>query len=438
MPASPGARRRSRTAAAARKVEGYAARASTKVARVGREPMNDVDRTLLLVIVALAGVSALSWGTIGWALRVTTRSANRFFLANLMIGLGAVLVTGRGAEPSFVAYPLADWLVLGGIALFRGGILFTVPCERPSAARRLAPLAVAIAATAFASPTPASFTLRAVVFSLVAAWLCVGCWQACRQGLAGEQFPALARLSIGWPFLAAGTLMGLRALDVVIGTLRGTRFVPENEGSLGPFMWMMIMLLIAANIAMVGLSVGRLVMRIRELAERDPLTGCLNRRAFEARMAAELERCQRSGDPVACITFDLDHFKRVNDEHGHDAGDAALVHAVEVARAQTRPFDALGRYGGEEFVVLMPGANEDGARDAARRIRAALADRPLDYAGTSLPIRASFGVAVRAPGETMPSMLRRADAAMYEAKRLGRDRIETAEGPGATAMPRAA
>jgi diguanylate cyclase (GGDEF)-like protein len=190
------------------------------------------------------------------------------------------------------------------------------------------------------------------------------------------------------------------------------------------FLWAMVVFMLLANIALATLATGRLVMRIRSLAEMDYLTGCLNRRSLEQRMRIEQDRNLRSGEPLACVFFDLDHFKRINDEYGHEAGDAALKHTVRLIADLLRSVDALGRFGGEEFMVLMPNTDLKGATDAANRMRLALMRTKLEIQGKVIPLSASFGAAVLGRNERPDDLVRRADAAMYEAKRLGRNRVE--------------
>jgi diguanylate cyclase (GGDEF)-like protein len=161
------------------------------------------------------------------------------------------------------------------------------------------------------------------------------------------------------------------------------------------------------------------------LATIDDLTGCLNRRALETRAAIELAHAARTRRPVALAIVDLDHFKDVNDTHGHAAGDALLACAGEVLRSGVRPGDIVARYGGEEFCVLLREADAAKARAAAERLRNALRDASVATNGARLSPVASIGVAAFDPGcgDGWPVLFQRADAALYRAKRGGRDRV---------------
>ena len=159
---------------------------------------------------------------------------------------------------------------------------------------------------------------------------------------------------------------------------------------------------------------------IRELSLTDALTGVGNRRHLDETLAAECERARRYQQPLALIILDIDHFKRVNDGWGHEAGDHVLQEIGAVLRACRRQSDFVARLGGEEFVVLMPGAGALQAEQAAERLRQAVAGRAM---GTLPGVTASLGVAVLAAGETGGSLLARADAALYRAKQGGRNRV---------------
>ena len=156
----------------------------------------------------------------------------------------------------------------------------------------------------------------------------------------------------------------------------------------------------------------------------DPLTGVGNRRRLEQALTAEIGRAERTGGTLCAFMTDLDHFKRVNDTYGHDAGDRVLAAFSDMLRRCTRVSDVVARYGGEEFVVLMPGADLAQACGIAERVRetcSACCIEPLPD-----PVTASFGVAELAAGEAGRDLLRRADAALYRAKQAGRNRVAAA------------
>jgi two-component system cell cycle response regulator len=161
-----------------------------------------------------------------------------------------------------------------------------------------------------------------------------------------------------------------------------------------------------------------------EAAATDPLTGLANRRALEAKLVLLLRRAASGNGVLSAMMFDIDHFKVVNDQHGHGVGDALLRAFAERIAATVRPADLLCRIGGEEFVVIMPGTAGDLAALAAERLRKRIAGSPFAVSTTlSLTATASFGVAEARAGDTPETLLMRADAALYRAKAEGRNRV---------------
>jgi len=164
----------------------------------------------------------------------------------------------------------------------------------------------------------------------------------------------------------------------------------------------------------------------RELATRDELTGLPNRRAMQDLMGLEHRRSVRSGRPMLLAQLDIDHFKRINDAHGHATGDRALQAFASVVRASVRDTDVLARWGGEEFVLLLSETRLDDARDLLERLRHAVAMMEIPHTDGALRMTVSIGVAVHLPGDTVDLTLERADQALYTAKSLGRNRIAVA------------
>lgn len=176
---------------------------------------------------------------------------------------------------------------------------------------------------------------------------------------------------------------------------------------------------IYANFAAVALGNATLVARLEKEASSDVLTDLPNRRALYVALVAEMERTLRYGYPLSVIFLDLDGFKTYNDTYGHLAGDVVLQKAAEIIRNCIRSTDVACRYGGEEFVVILPGSDGSHARMVAERIRAALEGYDFPHRG----ITASIGVASLRDGDSVDSLIARADAACYEAKKRGGNRV---------------
>jgi diguanylate cyclase (GGDEF)-like protein len=162
----------------------------------------------------------------------------------------------------------------------------------------------------------------------------------------------------------------------------------------------------------------------RELAHTDSLTGLNNRRAFTGLAEKALALSHRHARPASVVMFDVDHFKRINDAHGHAAGDRVLQEVAEVIRRVVRGPDIAGRLGGEEFAVLLPETNGLQAAVLAERLREAIGQVSVTFEGTTISFSCSFGVAATAPDvTTFDPLLSRADQALYRAKRQGRNRV---------------
>ncbi|GAB6064462.1 GGDEF domain-containing protein [Deferrisoma palaeochoriense] len=162
----------------------------------------------------------------------------------------------------------------------------------------------------------------------------------------------------------------------------------------------------------------------REQSLRDPLTGCFNRLAYEERVRAEEARWRRYGSPLSVIVLDVDKFKGINDRFGHRAGDKVLRAIAQIAGSQIREVDFFGRYGGEEFVVLLPETPLEAAVKVAEKIRRSVEAFRFHARGEPVPITVSCGVAQFRPGDTAASAFQRADEALYRAKEGGRNRVE--------------
>jgi two-component system cell cycle response regulator len=177
-----------------------------------------------------------------------------------------------------------------------------------------------------------------------------------------------------------------------------------------------------------AIKIATLVEDSQKLAATDGLTGLMNRRAFSSAMRAELSRCARHSYPIALALLDVDHFKRVNDKHGHAAGDRVLCAMGKLLGEHLRASDLSGRWGGEEFVVAFTSTDLDGARIAAERLREVIQGVSVaDDSGERIPVTASIGVALWTPGEQLESLVSRADHAMYTSKASGRNKVSVFE-----------
>lgn len=162
---------------------------------------------------------------------------------------------------------------------------------------------------------------------------------------------------------------------------------------------------------------------VNKLVREDQLTGALNRRGLDDALERETARAERANTPLCIALIDIDNFKRINDSHGHQVGDIVLVHLVAIIRETIRTNDLIGRYGGEEFLLLLPDSRLDEAVAVMSRLQRELAGKPISWGKQQLLVTFSGGIAAHAPDETIEALINRADQALYEAKRVGKDRV---------------
>jgi diguanylate cyclase (GGDEF)-like protein len=218
--------------------------------------------------------------------------------------------------------------------------------------------------------------------------------------------------AIGFPLIVGGTAMGVLGVRPKGGVLESDR---------------RRLIEAAASLLAVSVKNAQLFREVKDNSVKDGLTGCFTRAHALDVVDAELRRARRSQTPVSMIMFDLDHFKDINDRYGHLAGDAVLNAVGKRMKEVLRGSDLKCRYGGEEFLVLLPETPLHGARRVAETLRREIAERPVPWAGEGLTITASFGLAQTIPGEVnVQAVIARADQALYRAKDDGRNCVRIA------------
>lgn len=249
----------------------------------------------------------------------------------------------------------------------------------------------------------------------------------------------LAAAAIGWQLQPSGSharaiLVGSFVVAGVAFTLRGvgSTLVAEPLRGLQAASGLSAATLLAAFAAAIAGTLAYLMLHKERadaealrLGTMDPLTGAYNRRTFHEIAEREMSRARRAGQPLSIVMLDIDHFRGINEAHGHRAGDEVLARFADMLRAALRKEDMLVRYGGEEFLVMLPGVPGPGAVIVAGRLRRAVANNPLHAAGQRLHLTASFGVAARMDEgpESIDQLLAQADAALALAKQRGRNRV---------------
>jgi diguanylate cyclase (GGDEF)-like protein len=323
--------------------------------------------------------------------RIVAASAAAIYSGAAFVGIVESLVPGGEA---FSVLPASGALIISALTLLFG------PRVPRVALAVLGPLGAAMIGVAIATTT--GYSDSAVLYMWPAVWMAFffGTW-----GTA---------LIIGW----IGAVHGAVLLSL-----------PAAQSSMDRWIDVVVAVLVVAGVVRVLAARNeRLVDKLVDEARVDPLTGLLNRRGLEERMQAEIARAAREGTPLGAVALDLDHFKDVNDTHGHELGDRVLVWLGALLKEQARGVDVAARVGGEEFVVLLPRADHDAAATFAERVRRTVATvgpesgRGRMGLADSLRLTISAGVASAVDPIDGHSLLAAADQALYAAKHSGRNR----------------
>lgn len=233
---------------------------------------------------------------------------------------------------------------------------------------------------------------------------------------------------------ALGVLQILNGLDHLVRVVLSLLYPPSSDVHMdhiqAGFTYMNMLLNMGACVGVVWIAHSVQRRALHRTARMDSMTGLLNRRAFEEILARDLQRASLDGEPVWLIMLDIDHFKRVNDTLGHQAGDEVIRGVAAALTRCVRPMDILCRIGGEEFAILLHGLFPEDAQEVAERIRQEIADTEGLSGGVRLT--ASLGVAPSQLGDTVEELMRRSDNALYASKRNGRNRV-TVHGSASTA-----
>jgi diguanylate cyclase (GGDEF)-like protein len=371
----------------------------------------------LRVPLLLAAMMALAFGAVLLGLRhslaVEGGSVRRWAHGDLAVGVGLALLALHDRLHDVLTVATADVLLIGGVALQHRAIrsLLRLPARTRL---ELAALALA-AAQAFAFwyvadvPGARALTLLALATALCAS-LALTVLSSPASRMPGAMLIGVAAIAL----IAVGAVR----TAMVLGALGASAELLDWHPVQLPFYFALSVLGALANLGFVVMADARRRAELERLASLDALTGLLNRRMVLTLADKALAQSRRSGRPLALLMIDLDGFKAVNDRHGHAAGDAALARFARTAERAIRAGDVLGRYGGEEFVAVLPDTSGREAAAIAERLRAMAAD-DAGARDAGPACTASIGVAVagRHGFESVDTLLKRADAALYRAKR---------------------
>jgi diguanylate cyclase (GGDEF)-like protein len=241
-----------------------------------------------------------------------------------------------------------------------------------------------------------------------------------------RQFFANQGIGRGVIYLTVGSVLISVLITFLVSNILG-----NNPGVQGYIIAIVVPTIIASIVSYINLNLffelEQSRQEIRALANTDDLTQIFNRRYFLELAKREIERSRRTAHPLAVILFDIDDFKKVNDSLGHLAGDFVLQETCRACKLMTRPYDIFARFGGEEFIFLLPDADRVRGKAVANRLRQVIAEHTIIHNNTTVQITISIGLAVFDPKrDTLDDLIRRADSALYKAKRLGKNRLEIA------------
>jgi diguanylate cyclase (GGDEF)-like protein len=341
-------------------------------------------------------------------------------------GSGALLLLLYGTLPAFFSVLCADVLILLAFVLLHVSFLDLVESDSVFPRTGLFLLSLQTLIDLPYLHSYADSRLRIVgVGVFVAAQVIITARLLIRSNKIGVRSPVWFCVMI-LGFFAAANL--LRSLADAVGLLSAPSTFYRVEA-----LTFILYIAVALGIAFgfFWMTTAKLSSALEEIASTDPLTRTYNRRVFQEWCEKEVLRSEQSGIPFSLLMVDLDHFKKINDRFGHSAGDTALCAVVEQMQNSIRGIDILGRWGGEEFVVLLPGASSQSALLIAQRLRTNVEKLMIPTAagiissrGEAMPVTVSLGVAsYRGEGDRIEDILDRADAALYEAKIAGRNRV---------------
>lgn len=397
------------------------------VARAGEAPgyagaVGDLNfAELLLGLVALQQLVAAAIWLLAVRLRVAPRVPSLHWVgASVWVAVCAALPLTTTALGDWYGFGLPALLLPGSFILARIGleILFRAPRHD---AEHLMVVVLALAGAGLGALAQAPPAWTHICASILCAYSLLRCG-ACVQVPVRLELGGNAVGLVLWPLRLMAALFVLRALGALLCPGLFAQLIsadtPSNIALLMAYMsvGVVFQVMLALIVAL------RLVARLQILSRIDPLTGLCNRRGLEERWG-QLGRKL----PFAVLAVDVDHFKRVNDAHGHATGDLALQHLAELMRRCVRPGDTVVRLGGEEFLLLLPQTDHAQARQRAEQLRELVACSPLRLDGLKLALSVSIGIAVTDRAVPAARLVAMADRALYRAKREGRNRVAFSE-----------
>ena len=378
--------------------------------------MSFIDpRTVVLLTGIMSGLMSLVLFSLKRNYPPSIKGLGHWSAGLLVLFIGALMFSVQGQLPGFIAFPVSNLVLWCGLYLIYLGSEHFFGLT-PRMGPWLALLAVGLLVMSWFTLIDPSYHVRLVFSTLLRGFLLgMMAWLVLRQGA-----NTFARVLAVCVLSSATAVQLMRVVTSFVNPVGSSIFDTD------PFQLIYItsyaFLIFLLSISLVLLASERLRTELEHLATHDSLTNALNRRYINEACNKELERCRRHGRSMALIMMDLDHFKAINDSYGHQAGDQVLVNFVAKINALLRQPDLLGRFGGEEFVVLLPETSLEEALIVTERIREVCILNKHEPSCT-----VSMGMTTNNhDSDTVDTLMGRADGALYRAKANGRDRVETA------------
>lgn len=380
--------------------------------------------TMLAMIIASSLMMAASMAVVGWGRR--RDGLGRWAAALLVNAIGHLLIMLRGLIPDLLSIVVGN-LMLSSVFVGMIAAVYQFQGRPVRWALLLAPpLLVLVFVSVFIDNFPARVSFVGLVIGLQAVWALLAALSHRHATVGRGQWLLVAGLSL------EAVVLGGRAL-VAISTHSEATNILQGSGLQTLTFLATFSVVLVSSVGFVFMSRDRADENNRVLAALDPLTGVANRRSLIAALDRDVARAQRMREPMALMMVDIDHFKDVNDQYGHPAGDRVLCSVVNVLRQRVRAQDLVGRYGGEEFMVLLPDTGLTGAEQLARELCKAVEESrcPADgVPGPGIAVTVSIGVfgGRLESGDSWDMLIAAADRALYQAKNNGRNRVEVATG----------
>lgn len=384
-------------------------------------------RSLMLASALILAASSLALYVLQ-RMRTTVSGPGWWAAGNAVGFVSLLLLAARGVIPDLLSITLANGLLIAALCINVAGLRVFLGAGLPSRAIWLLPLAVMAESTWFFMVTP-SHRVRLIAASLL---FCILSFKMSYDlSTHGERtgdgkLPAAQAFAF-WVTVAYGAIFLLRTILGIFFLTPESALAPHPLTT-GAYV-VGILLSFLNTFSLFLMTSERLQQELQRQASHDHLTGIPNRRAFHMLARHEIGRARRTFDPLAMLLLDLDHFKQVNDRFGHAAGDTVLRDFSSMITAAVREQDIVCRFGGEEFVILLPGTGLAGALALAERVRFLAESRPVEFSGNRIAYTVSIGLALSTTDDTtIETVLERADRALYRAKSEGRNRVSTEAG----------